>query len=626
MWKVTLVIVFWVSLGARLADVERKNPKLDAKELDAVSTNESPEEANEEKAEVVVDFFKGDEPGVVLGRGNRTGAMLREHEAGTIISKIERGGILSDAEKAKGVSTNWHVVNIDGRDVSHVGPMAVQSLWVSAMHSHKHYIVTFDRKIPDKEHRGVLYVGAFPALLALIVTCCALPPFLWSIWKGTALANPRPPGMEITDDLEEAPQLARPCYLADVIDHPVTRYTLMFFFLYSLFDSIRLSIDFIFFHPLVAYIHISDAALVLSMSIVLEFGRRATQQNPLIVDPEPFNKDKAMSMSEKLVQRLPKLYKQKAKYARCEAGLTKVMTKELKYGMYLCLPTVMMCFFVAGHGIVSIAIDIESGGFKGGMAVVCSDVCYFCLLRLCILKFMLDNYIVSSVARISVDTAVAKLQHLVEKLCGQCDQDEQETSPQTLQKEVEEAVIEVHLCAVDLAERVLPALQKIGASALGFAVVSWAYSFTWVFSFLANDMDSIKKQPIHLVSEVLGIMLTSLPLGLMCLIPPASVSDACDNLVKQMNKLRSFETIDDLSLRKTERFIKEANGGQGLGFVLWGTGTVVNRKLLFSVFLKIFALASVLVGSINTLMKLQSNLQKELKTVENHLTNHSSGI
>ena len=138
-----------------------------------------------------------------------------------------------------------------------------------------------------------------------------------------------------------------------------------------------------------AYIHISDAALILSMSIVLEFGRQATQQNPLIVDPEPFNKDKAMSMSEKLVQRLPKLYKQKATYARCEAGLTEVMTKELKYGMYLCLPTVLMCFFVAGHGIVSIAKAIESGGFKGGMALgakVCSDVCYFCLLRLCILK------------------------------------------------------------------------------------------------------------------------------------------------------------------------------------------------------------------------------------------------
>lgn len=37
---------------------------------------------------------------------------------------------------------------------------------------------------------------------------------------------------------------------------------------------------------------------------------------------------------------------------------------------------------------------------------------------------------------------------------------------------VEETITEVHLCTVDLAERVLPALQKIGASALGFAVVS----------------------------------------------------------------------------------------------------------------------------------------------------------
>ena len=391
MWKVTLVSVFWVSLGARLADVERKNPNSDAKELAVVSTNESPE-ANEEKAEVVVDFAQGNKPGVVLGSGNSTGTMLREHEAGTIISKIEPGGILSDPEKAKGVSTNWHVVKINEADVSHVGPAAVESLWVKKMHSHKPYTVTFDLEISDLEHRGVLYVGAFPALLALIVTCCALPPFLWSIWKGTALANPQPPGMEIADGLEEAPQLARPCYLADVIDHRVTRYSLMFFFLYSLFDSIRLSIPFISFHPLVAFVHISDAALVLSMSIVLEFGRQATQQNPLIVDPEPFNKDKAMSTSEKLVQRLPKLYKQKAKYARCEAGLTEVMTKELKYGMYLCLPTVMMCFFVAGHGIVRIAIDIKSGGFKGGMAVgavVCSAVCYFCLLRLCILKLSL---------------------------------------------------------------------------------------------------------------------------------------------------------------------------------------------------------------------------------------------
>lgn len=31
---------------------------------------------------------------------------------------------------------------------------------------------------------------------------------------------------------------------------------------------------------------------------------------------------------------------------------------------------------------------------------------------------MLDSYIVSSVARISVDTAVEKLERLMEKLCG----------------------------------------------------------------------------------------------------------------------------------------------------------------------------------------------------------------
>ena len=33
--------------------------------------------------------------------------------------------------------------------------------------------------------------------------------------------------------------------------------------------------------------------------------------------------------------------------------------------------------------------------------------------------------------------------------------------------------MEVHLCAVDLAERVLPALQGIGVISFGFAVVSF---------------------------------------------------------------------------------------------------------------------------------------------------------
>ena len=44
---------------------------------------------------------------------------------------------------------------------------------------------------------------------------------------------------------------------------------------------------------------------------------------------------------------------------------------------------------------------------------------------------MLDSYIVSSVARISVDTAVEKLERLMEKLCGdasRCQSNEAETA------------------------------------------------------------------------------------------------------------------------------------------------------------------------------------------------------
>jgi len=610
MWRVTVVTLVWVSgLASRLA-----GPKDESNEaqLDKTGTKKPSDETNE-KMEVVVNFTKDDKPGVKLSRGPSTANTLKQDEAGTIISKIEANGTMSKTVVLPG----WHVVKINRKDVSRFGPVTVNGLWVEAMNSEKKYTVTFDYEIPELEHRHLLYFGAFPAILAILVTLCGLPCFLYRIWTEKALADPRPADMQVDQGLEEAPKL-EPCYLAKVIDHSVTRYTLMIFFLYSLVERIRISSEFMLAQPMVASLDIADAALILGMSIVLEFGRRATQQNPLIVDPEePDVKDKPpMSMSERLLKRLPKFYQEKAKYARCEAGLAEVMKSELKFRMYFCLPTVLMCFFVVAKGIVIII----AGASTGVMAVVCSDLCYFGLLRISILKFMLDSYIVSSVARSSVDTAVAKLERLMEKLCGdaslKADEAAQETSRETVKKAVEETITEVHLCTVDLAERVLPALQKIGASALGFAVVSWIYSFQWLFSFIATDLDSIRTHPLKFVCEILGIMLTSLPLGLMCLIPPASVSDACDNLLKAINKLRSFETLDDLSLRKIESFIKESNGGQGLGFVLWGTGTVVNRKLLFSAFLKIFALASVFVGFVNTLMKLQSNLQKQLQNVD----------
>lgn len=48
----------------------------------------------------------------------------------------------------------------------------------------------------------------------------------------------------------------------------------------------------------------------------------------------------------------------------------------------------------------------------------------------------------------------------------------------------------------------------------------------------------------------------------MCLIPPASVSDACDNLLKAINKLRSFETLDDPWMRNPDIFFNVVEVGE----------------------------------------------------------------
>ena len=378
MWRVTVVTLVWVSgLAARVAGPKDESNQ---KQLDETGTTTPSDERNEEMEKIkplVVSFTKDDKPGVKLKRGPSTAKTLKQDEAGTIIFKIEANGTMSK----QNVEEGWHVIKINGTDVSHCGPVTVNALWVDAMNSHKNYNVTFDYEIPELEHRHLLFVGAFPAILAILVTLCGLPCFLYRIWREKALANPRPADMQVDEGLEEAPKL-EPCYLAKVIDHPVTRCTLMIFFLYSLVERIRISSKFMLAQPMVASLDIADAALILGMSIVLEFGRRATQRNPLVVDPEESDvKDNAMSMSERLLKRLPKFYQEKAKYARCEAGLAEVMKSELKFRMYFCLPTVLMCFFVVAKGIVIII----AGASTGVMAVVCSDLCYFGLLRISIL-------------------------------------------------------------------------------------------------------------------------------------------------------------------------------------------------------------------------------------------------
>lgn len=57
---------------------------------------------------------------------------------------------------------------------------------------------------------------------------------------------------------------------------------------------------------------------------------------------------------------------------------------------------------------------------------------------------------------------------------------------------------------------------------------------------------------------------------------------------------------------------EESNAGQGLGFVLWGTGTVVNRRLILSGFLKLVMASSVFLGVAKTLSQIQSDLKQQL--------------
>ena len=81
----------------------------------------------------------------------------------------------------------------------------------------------------------IALAGAVPFFIGCFVTCCALPRFLFSVCQQTALKAPEdlPPKEQGTvyfsEDWETTPKL-KESSLSGILDHDVTRYSLISFF------------------------------------------------------------------------------------------------------------------------------------------------------------------------------------------------------------------------------------------------------------------------------------------------------------------------------------------------------------------------------------------------------------
>jgi len=207
------------------------------------------------------------------------------------------------------------------------------------------------------------------------------------------------------------------------------------------------------------------------------------------------------------------------------------------------------------------------------------------LVFTCLPHFLINSHILARIVEEHVRAVTKKIDdiHCVEK-------EKKGEGLEQLQLKVKE----IHHACIRLPVDILPSLDCMVLPTLGFAACSWGWALMSVVMFVSGNGGDIKNEmDVPLVIAGTWMVLIFLPLGVLCLLPPASVSDAFDQLLDSLNRLRALEGMkDDVQVRLTESFIKESNRGQGLGFVFFGT--VIHTRFIKALFLKIAASASLL--------------------------------
>ena len=147
-----------------------------------------------------------------------------------------------------------------------------------------------------------------------------------------------------------------------------------------------------------------------------------------------------------------------------------------------------------------------------------------CVLTAMTCRFMLEAFLVASTAK-----ALVKAVH-------------DDLSKQTMDSVSPDHLKKVHIACVHVVNHVLPELAKISKPTLGLMALKaiWACSSVVPVVFILahhNDNGDAYFFKMFIILVVCYI-LSDLILGLLCLLLPASVSDACAGLVKEMNDLR----------------------------------------------------------------------------------------
>ena len=192
-----------------------------------------------------------------------------------------------------------------------------------------------------------------------------------------------------------------------------------------------------------------------------------------------------------------------------------------------------------------------------------------CLLYCLFFKFMVD-------ASVLARTVQSHAEAIAEKIDDKIIEEYKEFFTKGKKKDLigTDWLDNLHISIVRLARVVLPRLGTISGPILAFAICNWALGFLRMFRHLAVAAGDGMSRNTDAATSILQVLFVHLPIGLLCLLPLAQVSDSCDVLQEKVNNLREVAHPTDIDpIDRTEAYMQGANRGQGLGYQLYGTGS-----------------------------------------------------
>ncbi|CAE7220912.1 PARP10 [Symbiodinium sp. CCMP2592] len=487
---------------------------------------------------------------------------------GTIIQYVNCSCALKPLEGS-------HLMKIGPTDVSNLASFSIAPLWAKLLNHSGAYTISVEPPRSRYADYARVASGFAPALVALVLALYALPLALHQLWCHTALSpvsqaggseaaseagatssvaswvrhNSAIPLEQVEEELQlsmEPAQKMQDIRFTMVMDKCFAVQLSLLYFTGKFFASAFFTLPLVQIVPKFVIVTLMESLLQAVSCGCVFHGLKQTAASPLARPgakcPTKVNIKLASVLNEQLFKTM------------------------VAYGIVLA--NIMIAIPRLAGFLVELSnlkrLALEDSAF---VINVLNDF----LLKMLFFRFMLDASLQARMVRLHVEAALDKVLS-VHKQTGT------EATPSHEGRIDTQKMKTLHAYIVKLVIDVLPCLATIGMPAAVFVVCSWVSYVLFALKLFSGS--AISQMEYGTIQAILvEAVAFELP-AVACLFPLTAVSDACDELRIRLNTLRAVSGADDdKHIRMTEVYMQQENNGQGMGFVMYGTGMVVNKGM-----------------------------------------------